>query len=198
MNIWNLYAPFYDFSRKFEKNAYEKMYENICKVIKNKNVLELATGTGIIAKNIAKDAQHIDATDYSEKMIEVAKKNIKINNLDFSVQDARNLPYADHSYDVVIISNALHIMPEAHKALDEIKRILKPNGVLLAPTYIWGSMKPSQKISSLILKSFGFKVENKWTKDEYINYLNYNGWQCKRIEVLDACYPLCYVECVRA
>ncbi len=196
MNNWNLYAPFYNASRKLEHKAYEEMYKKIRKTIKDKNVLELATGTGIIAKNVAQSAKHIDATDSSEKMIEIAKKEIHLSNLVLSVQDACNLSYTDNSYDAVIISNALHIMPQPHKALSEIKRVLKPDGVLIAPTYVWGSLKPSQKILSLFLKLFGFKVENKWKKDEYLKFLSENGWRCTKSEVIKASYPLCYAECV--
>ena len=68
MNNWDLYAPFYNASRKLERKAYEEMYKKIRKAIKDRYVLELATGTGIIAKNVAQSARHIDATDYSEKM----------------------------------------------------------------------------------------------------------------------------------
>ena len=45
------------------------------------------------------------------------------------------LPYADKSFDVVIVSNALHIVPQPEKALAEIHRILRDDGVLIAPTF---------------------------------------------------------------
>ena len=45
------------------------------------------------------------------------------------------LPYADKSFDVVIVSNALHIVPQPEKALAEIRRVLKDDGVLIAPTF---------------------------------------------------------------
>ena len=48
---------------------------------------------------------------------------------------ANLLPYADESFDVVIVSNALHIVPQPEKALQEIKRVLKDDGVLIAPTF---------------------------------------------------------------
>ncbi|MBR2715625.1 MAG: class I SAM-dependent methyltransferase [Ruminococcus sp.] len=195
MNNWDLYAPFYNLSRKFELNAYEQMYKNIRKAVKNKCVLELATGTGLIACNVADSAKLIEATDFSDKMIEQAKKNIHINNVNFSIQDACDLPYENNSYDAVIISNALHIMPDPDSALAEIKRVLKSDGVLIAPTYVWGDIKGSQKLSSLVLKMFGFKVENKWKKDDYLSYLCDKGWSVRKAEVIDACYPLCYVEC---
>ena len=194
-NNWDLYAPFYNFTRKFERKAYEKMYGYIRKSIKNKTVLELATGTGIIAKNVADSAKYIDATDFSEKMIEQAEKDNNIKNIRFSVQDACSLPYESNSYDVVIISNALHIMPNPEKALSEIRRVLKPDGILIAPTYVWGKMKFTQRCSSVFLRLFGFEVEHKWNKDQYLSYLSDNGWSCVRSEVLKASYPLCYAEC---
>lgn len=52
-----------------------------------------------------------------------------------TVQDMFNLPYADKSFDVVIVSNALHIVPEPEKALREIRRVLRDDGVLIAPTF---------------------------------------------------------------
>ena len=45
------------------------------------------------------------------------------------------LPYAEVSFDVVIVSNALHIVPQPEKALAEIHRVLKDDGVLIAPTF---------------------------------------------------------------
>ena len=49
----------------------------------------------------------------------------RLAKLHFSVQDMFRLPYADRSFDVVIVSNALHIVPQPEKALAEIQRVLK-------------------------------------------------------------------------
>ena len=48
-------------------------------------------------------------------MIEQAKQGVKSTKLHFSVQDMFHLPYADQSFDVVIVSNALHIVPGPEK-----------------------------------------------------------------------------------
>ena len=80
-----------------------------------KTVLELATGTGLIAKNIVNSAAHIEATDASPEMIAEAKRDNRSAKLHFSVQDMFHLPYADESFDVVIVANALHIVPERRR-----------------------------------------------------------------------------------
>lgn len=95
----------------------------------------------------------------------------------FSVEDATGLSFSDNSFDVAIISNALHIMPEPVKVLTEIKRVLKPNGLLIAPTYSHGHVRESTwNLNAKILKLIGFETYSKWTPDEYIEFIGNNGF----------------------
>ena len=134
-NFWDKNAGRYDRFMRKDRAAYDEMYELIRPVVKAKTVLELATGTGLIAKHIVNAAAHIEATDASAEMIAEANRDNRSAKLHFSVQDMFRLPYAEESFDVVIVSNALHIVPQPEKALQEIKRVLKDDGVLIAPTF---------------------------------------------------------------
>lgn len=134
-NFWDKNAGRYDCFMRKGAAAYEQMYKLLRPVVRHKTVLELATGTGVIAKNIVNSAAHIEATDASPEMIAEAKRDNRSAKLHFSVQDMFHLPYADESFDVVIVANALHIVPEPEKALAEIRRVLKDDGVLVAPTF---------------------------------------------------------------
>ena len=116
-NFWDRNAGRYDRFMRKDRAAYEKMYELIRPIVKAKTVLELAAGTGMIAKNIVNVAAHIEATDASAEMIAEAKRDNRSAKLHFSVQDMFRLPYADGSFDAVIVSNALHIVPQPEKAL---------------------------------------------------------------------------------
>jgi len=127
-NFWDRNAGRYDRFMRKDRAAYEKMYGLIRPVVKGKTVLELATGTGLIAKNIVNAAAHIEATDASVEMIAEAKRNNQSAKLHFSVQDMFCLPYADKSFDVVIVSNALRVVPQPEKSLAEIQRVLKDDG----------------------------------------------------------------------
>ena len=109
-DFWNKNAKRYDRFMRKDAAAYRQMYELIRPVVKSKTVLELATGTGLIAKHIVSAAKHIEATDASAEMIAEAKRDNCSAKLYFSVQDMFCLPYAPHSFDVVIVSNALHIV----------------------------------------------------------------------------------------
>ena len=134
-NFWDKNAGRYDRFMLKDRAAYDEMYELIRPVVRHKTVLELAAGTGLIAKHIVNAVAHIEATDASAEMIAEAKRDNRSAKLHFSVQDMFCLPYAEESFDVVIVSNALHIVPQPEKALQEIKRVLKDDGVLIAPTF---------------------------------------------------------------
>lgn len=196
-NFWDRNAGWYDRFMRKDRAAYEEMYALIRPVVKAKTVLELATGTGLIAKNIVNAAAHIEATDASAEMIAEAKRDNHSTKLHFSVQDMFRLPYAEESFDVVIVSNALHIVPQPEKALAEIHRVLKDDGVLIAPTFTHAENSIFGMIRAFFMKLAGFPLRSKWTSAEYLRFLRQNGWTVRKSAVLKASFPLTYAECVK-
>ena len=196
-NFWDKNAGRYDRFMRKDRAAYEEMYAHIRTVVKAKTVLELATGTGLIAKNIVNAAAHIEATDASPEMILEAKRDNRSAKLHFSVQDMFRLPYANQSFDVVIVSNALHIVPQPEKALQEIKRVLKDDGTLIAPTFTHAGNSFSGKVKAFFMKLAGFPLHSRWTSEEYLKFLEQNGWAVRKSVVLKASFPLTYAECVK-
>ncbi len=197
-NFWNRNAKRYDRFMRKDRAAYEKLYELIRPVVKARTVLELAAGTGLIAKNIVRAASHIEVTDASEEMITEAKRNNRSAKLHFSVRDMFCLPYADKSFDVVIVSNALHIVPQPEKSLAEIHRVLKEDGVLIAPTFTHAGNSFSGRVRAFFMKLAGFPLHSKWTSEEYLHFLRQNGWTVRKSVVLKASFPLTYTECVKS
>ena len=197
-NFWDKNAGRYDRFMRKDAAAYDRLYELLRPVVRQKTVLELATGTGLIAKHIVRYADQIEATDASQKMIEQAKQGVKSTKLYFSVQDMFHLPYADQSFDVVIVVNALHIVPEPEKALSEIRRVLKDDGVLVAPTFTHADNAFFGKVKAFFMRLAGFPLHSKWTSHEYLAFLRENGWTVQKSTVLKASFPLAYAECVKS
>ena len=194
---WDLYAPIYKLAMKPDEKIYSLMYKRIPKVIKGRKALEIATGPGLLAKKVAYAADTMIATDYSEGMISTAKKGGYPDNLTFEVADATALPYADNSFDVVIIANALHVMSDPEKALSEIDRVLKPKGVLIAPNFINHQGGLGSRIWSKILNLAGVKFEHQWSLEDYKDFLNKNGWRVVNCKVMASRISMAYTECVR-
>ena len=197
-NFWDRNAGRYDRFMRKDRAAYETMYGLIRPVVKGKTVLELATGTGLFAKNIVNAAAYIEASDTSAEMIREAKRRNHSAKLHFSVQDMFCLPYADESFEVVIVSNALHIVPQPEKALAEIHRVLRDDGVLIAPTFTHAENSFFGNSKAFFLKLAGFPLHSRWTSEEYLCFLQQNGWTVRKSDVLKASFPLTYVECVKA
>lgn len=114
--------------------------------------------------------------------------------MSFEVADATSLRFADNSFDVVVIANALHIIPNPEKALEEIRRVLKRDGLLIAPNFFFredGKKNLWQKILSLV----GIRFAHEWTEKEYKAFLESNGWEIKMDRVIEGRIDLIYAEC---
>ena len=195
--IWDLYAPIYSRAMRAEERSYAFLYRRIPKLVRAKEVLELATGPGVLAKRIAPVTKRMLATDYSEGMIAEAKKGACPNNLRFEVADALSLPYADASFDAVIIVNALHLLPEPERALREIARVLRPDGILIAPNFVKKRERLAGRCWELLLVLAGLRFTNQWTAEEYRAFLEKYGWEVLFYKELRARMPLLYTECKR-
>lgn len=195
--IWDRFAPVYSFAMKSQKNIYDYMYKHIGDAAAGKVVLELATGPGLIANHIADKASKVVATDFSPEMINQAKKNGTADNVVFEIADASDLSYADKSFDVVVIANALHVIPNPEKVLSEIDRVLKDGGLLICPTYIHRSAEKKENLWAKLLKALGVSFAHQWTAEEFAVFIQSNGWKINKSEVVPGRIDLMYAECVR-
>lgn len=193
-SFWDRWAKRYDRLMSGDKDTYARILNRMKKKLnRNMVVLELACGTGILSVQLAGNVKMLEATDFSEEMIKQAKRKCHSARLHFSVQDATALPYASETFDAVVISNALHIMPSPEKALAEIRRVLKPEGILIAPTFTAaGSVFGRIKIRFMELS--GFRVFHKWKPQEYLDFLKENGFTVTGSKVYGGVLALTYVE----
>lgn len=196
-NFWQRYAPIYWLFVRSAGKAYDEISEKISKYInKDSKVLELACGSGQFTFRLAGKCENWLATDFSENMIKEAKNvydksGESIKGLRFERQDATKLPYEKESFDVVMIANALHIMPEPEKALAEIKRVLKPGGILFTPTFMYREGS-GFLIRSGFFKLFGFEAYMSLTGDEFVEFIEKQGFQVLECDIIKCkVSPLC-------
>lgn len=191
--FWQRFAKLY--SPIMEKSS-ARLYQDICDRIRPKlnremNVLELACGTGQLSYPLSGRVRLWEATDFSEAMISEAKKRNTSRQLHFSVQDATALPYAPESFDAVVISNALHIMPHPEKALSEIWRVLKPDGLLFAPTFVHGE-STGFRLRVKLMELAGFHTYHEWNAEGFIAFISGHGFEVLHQETLGGSLaPLC-------
>jgi len=101
-------------------------------------VLNVACGTGMYTRSIAKRAAKVYGIDISQGMLEQARKLAEkegLNNIVLSRADVEKLPFPDHFFDAAYCAGALHLFPDTVKALREIARVLKPESPLAVMTF---------------------------------------------------------------
>lgn len=183
--FWDRVAFVY--TRLMSRN--DEMYDELASVIESTlhpemNVLELACGTGQFTHRLYDKVFRWVASDYSTNMIREAKRRTPNINIDYRVIDAKDIDYPDKSFDAVLIANSLHIMPEPEKALGEIARVLRDNGVLIAPTFVY---EPGYgKFQIWLMERFGFRAFHKWTAKDYIKFIQSNRYYVSEVKLFDA------------
>ena len=128
-------------------------------------------------------------------MLAEARKGEHPANLTFQQADATALPLEDDSFDAVIISNALHIIPNPEKALSEIRHVLRPDGVLIAPNFVHREGDLQSSVWAKALTAAGIVFAVAWNAETYPAFLEKIGWRVREKAVLGASIPLVYMEC---
>ncbi len=100
-------------------------------------ILELGCGDGSMWKTHAlPDGAHLLLTDFSPGMLAFARENIPTNeSIAFEQVDIQDIPCPDEAFDVVIANMMLYHVPDLHRALAEVRRVLKPDGIFYCATY---------------------------------------------------------------
>lgn len=97
-------------------------------------VLDVATGTGDLAFAVAKQryGAEVHGLDFSNEMLEVARRRPGGSNIVWQAGDAMALPYEDNTFDAVTHGYLLRNVTDIAKTLEEQFRVLKPGGMMTA------------------------------------------------------------------
>ncbi len=104
---------------------------------KTGHYLDVGTGPAQIPILLAQKCPniHITAIDLSKEMLKIARRHVEVadlnNRITLELIDAKTLPYPDNSFDGLISNSIVHHIHDAEKALKEMGRVAKPNGVVL-------------------------------------------------------------------
>lgn len=130
-----------DYFRRVELDRYTRqpwqrryfLYEDF----NGKDVLEIGIGQGTDLMQFARAGAHCHGVDITDNHIQLSKSNFELNGIPVDIRkaDATKLPYGDATIDCVYSFGVIHHIPEAEQVLAEIRRVLKPGGVLLIALY---------------------------------------------------------------
>ena len=116
-----------------------KWRKKVVKIVKEANpdsILDIATGTGDLAINLAEtNATKIVGLDISSGMLNIGKQKIKKKGLESKIEmvlgDSENMPFEDNSFDAITVAFGVRNFETLENGLNEIYRVLKPNGTFV-------------------------------------------------------------------
>lgn len=157
--VFDSVAPKYDLMNDLMSMGIHRLWKrhaiDTLGLLPHHQVLDLASGTGDLALRIApllNDQGKITLSDINESMLNIGKQRmIDAGHLraEYAVANAESLPFADNSFDRITMAFGLRNVTDKQLALNELHRVLKPNGLLMVVEF-------SKVIDPLLAKGYDF------------------------------------------
>ena len=109
-------------------------YMSVVEIVKDKVVLDIASGTGYGAAMLAEGARKVIGVDISEEAVDYSRKHYNAKNIEYICGDAEQIPVDDNSVDVVVSFETIEHLAEPTKFMQEVKRVLKTDGCFIVST----------------------------------------------------------------
>ena len=177
--FWERMARFY---APIQEKSNAALYAAVCAhcrpyLTPTARVLEVGCGSGQLTIPLAPLAGEWLATDFSERMLAEARHRCPAM-VQFALEDVTALRMEDASFDVAIIANTLHIIPAPEQALKELHRVLRPDGFLIAPTFVYeGTQSRSSRLRMWATEKLGFKTYCHWNLQDLADFVTKGGFQ---------------------
>ncbi|GAE37614.1 class I SAM-dependent methyltransferase [Halalkalibacter akibai] len=153
-NTWNKFiykigSPIYD--TFFNKGVFLKARKQVFKGIEfqpEQKILFVGVGTGADLELIDHSQVEITAIDYSPDMLYKAKQKFKNSSIEFVEMDAENMTFPNESFDIVVASLILSVVPNVDKCFQEMVRVVKREGQIV----VFDKFVPKDKDLSIVKK----------------------------------------------
>lgn len=194
---WERNASRYDASARLIGRPLPRMLELVSGAVDVADrVLEVAAGTGIVTIAIAGRAKEVVATDYAAAMVEMLERRVRsegLENVRCEQADLYSLPFDEASFDAVVAANVLHLVPDLPGSLAALRRVLRPGGRLIVPTFLHDETAVSGLVSR-VLALTGFPGERRFTSRSLREALESARLRIDRFEILPGPIPIGYAE----
>lgn len=154
-NFYNHFSFFYPLVDLFLKPQKHKLFQEINKLPPGQ-LLEIGVGNGSHLK-LYKTHQ-VTGIDTSFSMLDIAKKQ-KTDNIQLLQMNGEALLFPDQTFDYVILSHVIAVVDHPEKVLEEVDRVLKPNGQLFILNHFTPNnwLRHIDKAFQVVGKAFHFK-----------------------------------------
>jgi len=121
---------------QYNENTSEHLhrYALAAVICENRKILDIACGEGYGSNLLSKKARSVSGVDIDAETVAKAKEKYRSPNLEYKTGSADKIPYADHSFEIVISFETLEHHDRHREMMQEIKRVLIPGGLCIIST----------------------------------------------------------------
>ncbi len=192
-HYWTRFADTYDADGEYVvgKGILRKIEEELLKERSLGNAVELGCGTGYLTKAIARNAERVVATDLSDKMLEVARVELRgLENVTVEKADCAKTSYAGESFDSAFLTNLIHVIDNPSQCLQESHRILRNEGALIVVDFTGYRLSIAKKLKLVFryMRKWGVPPRvgtNRMSPDELMLLVQRAGFQVESIQLLE-------------
>lgn len=153
--------------------TWEAMAASIIELLELGDVLDIASGDGVLSELLCRRARSVTCLDRSEAVIEAARHRLaQRGNVSFRVGDMHALPFADNSFDQVFSLHALTYSRAPETALEESARVLRPGGRLIVATLAQHEHEATVAAYDHVNMGFATTELRRWLGDSGLNVLS--------------------------
>lgn len=191
--FWDKVAGVYDgFIKLMNRNACARLQDEVASLLSpGDRVLECACGTGLLTVAMAPRCASLTATDYAPKMLErAAAKCRAYPHVTFQPGNILGIAFPDNTFDVVVAANVIHLLDDPYRALRELRRVCRPGGMLVIPTYINQTAEGKQTHPARLLEKLGIGFKRIFTEESYHRFFDEAGYAAS-FRLVDGRMPCC-------
>ncbi len=200
-SYWERHAKRYDRSTRILARPVPRMLELAVEAVRGKpRVLEVAAGTGLVTTAIAPVVGHLVATDYAQAMVKQLEARVRdagFANVTCEQADLYALRFEPGTFDAAVAANVLHLVPDLDRALASLRSVLRPGGVLIAPTYLHRETWRASLLSRLFALT-GFPGQRRFDASALRRAIESAGFRVEREETIAGPFPIGYIEATSA
>ena len=152
------YMLYYEYLKEGVEYAYHS----------GEQVLEVGCGIGTDLAEFARNGAIVTGVDLGADQVQLTKLNFQLQNLPYKEirqANAEQLPFEDNTFDLVVSLGVLHHTPNTEKAIEEVRRVLKPDGKAILVFYARGWKHYIKRcLITGILKGRWFRYGFRWQK----------------------------------
>ena len=170
---WNERAKIYDKLDWTTKKQYLVKILAMCDLKSYFHVCDVGTGTGVIAEELSRYCEKVDAFDNAVEMLSIAKERRQQQNISYRLADAENVAYREGLFDCITARMCFHHIIDHHKAIQNCYRMLKTNGKLVMSEGI-----PPSATRKFYTEMFRLKETRRtYTIDNLVELFEYGGFE---------------------